>query len=339
MRAGRVLAAVALVACGGAATAPAPTHPSSRAGTKIRFELLEASHGGAMVRSEACEHAIDALGERLESDGPPAAPDELIAVRAACPPPDAAAAEAVLDAHEERMVRMPASHDDLEDVLGLTASCPDCEGSFELACRRHVHATAFARFAWRLLADDGSGLWLAAQRCASDLVPHHTAALTLEHARTWAAAGAAERLADCLDGCALEAGTRAELERLERGDGYERRVRQRLADARADSARMTLVTEAAPILAELDQARADIRAHAGPLGVRVEPLEAEVADVGQAVGAAIQRVDLRDDLCRLDREHDGAGRGGRRTIEAQQRAKREQLIALGFSYDPRRDCR
>ncbi len=102
---------------------------------------------------------------------------------------------------------------------------------------------------------------------------------------------------------------------------------------------MTSIAEAAPILATLDQPRVDIRAHAGPLGARVERLEAEVADVGQRAGAAIQRVDLREGSCRLDREHDGAGRARRRTIEAQQRAMREQLIALGLTYDPRRDCR
>jgi hypothetical protein len=186
--------------------------PTGRA-ARIRFEMLEASRGAATVRSDTCEHAIDALGERLGGDEA-AAPDELSGVRAACLPPDAVAAEAVLDAREERLVRTPASHDDFEDVRSAIASCPDCGGDFERACRRHEHILVFARAAWQLLADDASAMWIAAQRCASDLMPRHTAALTLEHARSWAAAGEVERVAACLGGCTLEAGTRAELERL-----------------------------------------------------------------------------------------------------------------------------
>ncbi len=131
----------------------------------------------------------------------------------------AACAEAVLDTREGRLVALPASADDIETVRPATASCSDCESDWVRACRRHEHVPAFARFAMLYLGDDGSQVWTTAQRCASELVPRRAAAFTLAHARAWAAAGAVDRLADCLDGCALADATRAELERMEPGDG------------------------------------------------------------------------------------------------------------------------
>jgi hypothetical protein len=206
----RALALALTLGCAGATPAPR----RSQAALVVRIEMLEADPGAPPDRSAACDRAIDAFGDRLGRDGV-SAPDELRGVEAACPERDARAAAAALDAREGRLYRGAATPDDFEDVRLAWQRCPDC-ADFEAVCRRRDHERAFARVAVARLADAEMSLWLDAQRCAAILIPRRAAALTLERARAWAAAGAADDLAACLDRCTLAAPTRAELEALER---------------------------------------------------------------------------------------------------------------------------
>jgi hypothetical protein len=186
--------------------------------------------------SAACERAIDAFADRLGSDGAAA---DVAGIAGACPPADRAAAEAVLDARER-------------DALAR----PPAEGACD------------ARAAVEALDDDAAPGWLDAQACAAGVVPRRAGALALERARAWPA----ERLADCLDRCVLDGATRAELERLERGDGYEARIRRKLGEAGAAIGRMASVAEAAPIAEALRAVAADIHEHGRALGARADAL-------------------------------------------------------------------
>lgn len=181
----------------------------------FRLDLLDATHGATPARSEACWRAIDAVGERVGRDTV-LAPDELTAQLAACPPADVAAAEAIFAEREDALVRGPTTHDELEWVQSTIASCPECGGDVVIACQRRLRPRVLARWEWQFVLDDTSGPWLHAQRCCAVLVPRRTAALVLEQARKWAAAGKRERIADCLEHCALAPATRTELERLVR---------------------------------------------------------------------------------------------------------------------------
>src|SRR5688572_29189547 len=108
----------ALSACGGA---PPARPPASRAGSTLSLELAEARKAPAPARPEACERALDALAERLGRGH--AAPDEEVrAVGAVCPPADADAIGAVLDARERRFLGAEESPDDLENVRQAMAA-------------------------------------------------------------------------------------------------------------------------------------------------------------------------------------------------------------------------
>src|SRR5262249_44887095 len=135
------------------------------------------------------------------------------------------------------------------------------------------------------LADDFE--WADWQRCAFELVPRRTAALTVEKARAWAASGKLGRIADCLDSCTLSDGTRSELERLEKGDGYAQRVRDRLEEAQAALGRMAAATEAPAVAATLTGARDDIKAHGGRLGPRAATLDADATGLEKKLAARL----------------------------------------------------
>ena len=181
----------------------------------MRLDLVMAAGGAKPARSDACEAAIDAFAERVGRDLV-IPPDEVAARLSACPPADAVAAEKVLAAREDRMLWMQPTHDDFERVRSTVESCPECMGDVEIACRRATYPDVLARWEWQFVVDDTSAAWLHAERCCAVLVPRHTAAIVVEQARRWVAAGKHERIAACLERCALAPATRAELERLRR---------------------------------------------------------------------------------------------------------------------------
>lgn len=209
----RALAALLVVACGGAP--PAPPRASSRDATMFRFDLLEPPDYAMPARSEACWRAIDAVGERV-GRVLVLPPEEVSARLAPCPRADVAAVEALFAKREDRLVGGLNVIEDVKRLMSLFQDCTDCGRDEVVACELHQQPELLARWEWHHVADDESSSWLDAERCCAALVPRLTAAMVLEHARKWVAAGKAERVADCLERCTLAPATRAELERLRR---------------------------------------------------------------------------------------------------------------------------